>query len=85
MFKEDCQKCGGEGSGRGLGPDERDAPFLGAVRASVAQGGQKGELASFPVLQWLLCLQSHPWAPVLIRVVSLLGTVRAACGCVAMF
>lgn len=32
---------------------------------------ERGELASFPVLQWLLCLQSHAWAPVLIGVVSL--------------
>lgn len=73
---------GGEGSGRGLGPDERDAPCLGAVGASVAQGGQSGQLASFPVLQWLLCLQSHPRAPVLIGVVSL---TWEQCGCVAMF
>lgn len=37
----------------------------------MVQGRQRGELASFPVLQWLLCLQSHAWAPVLIGVVSL--------------
>lgn len=70
---------------REVGGDYGDAPCLGTVGASVAQGGQKGELASFPVLQWLLCLQSHPWAPFLIGVVSHLGTVQAACGSVAMF
>lgn len=79
MSKEDCQKHGGRGKWEGIGARLEGCSLPGCC------GGQRGELASFPVLQWLLCLQSHPWAPVLVGVVSHLGTVQAACGCVAMF
>lgn len=56
-------KTWGRGKWEGTGARLEGCSLPGCCGSLSGTG--RAELASFPVLQWLLCLQSHPWAPVL--------------------